>query len=439
MKEVKSWQIALITAAALAIGTLSGCDLFAKPEPVDEIPDPFYQAENWQYMTNGSVNDGGGTPYSLCDGSIRFHNANSAYDYGKDLSNDSLSFQLNGSKDWQMWFLASSKDNTNNDCYQLVCKDSVLYFTTPELPGLTPMASVSAKDAGYTVNAWNTLSVAFSTTDDVCTATLTVNGKKADLTSNNSLDRATVEDGNFTHRQDENFKTGNYVCVKVWYGDCFLQLKPLGKEKEAPTKIACLGDSITYGAAADNSYTDSYPAQLQKLLGEEYSVMNFGKSGATLQDSADDPYRRTPEYAGATLFVPDIAIIMLGTNDSKTYQKPVQKNMEQAYDVLIADLLALNEDMEIIIATSPYAYNASWSISNSNIENTVIPAQENTADKYGLQLIPMHEYTKKMSGNFADGIHPSSKGYTYIAYRMYCDFLNEPVDEEYVLSFKDSK
>ena len=47
-------------------------------------------------------------------------------------------------------------------------------------------------------------------------------------------------------------------------------------------KVACVGNSITYGMAIDNREEFSYPSQLQGMLGEGFEVGNFGKSGATL-------------------------------------------------------------------------------------------------------------------------------------------------------------
>ena len=49
------------------------------------------------------------------------------------------------------------------------------------------------------------------------------------------------------------------------------------------TKVACIGDSITYGLGLANRAAESYPVQLQKLLDEsepgKYEVRNFGNSG----------------------------------------------------------------------------------------------------------------------------------------------------------------
>jgi hypothetical protein len=55
-------------------------------------------------------------------------------------------------------------------------------------------------------------------------------------------------------------------------------------------KVACVRNSITYGYTLPNPATDSYPSQLQQLLGETYDVGNFGKSRATLLNKGHRPY-----------------------------------------------------------------------------------------------------------------------------------------------------
>ncbi|HSV13091.1 MAG TPA: GDSL-type esterase/lipase family protein, partial [Tepidisphaeraceae bacterium] len=83
------------------------------------------------------------------------------------------------------------------------------------------------------------------------------------------------------------------------------------------TKVACVGDSITYGSRIEDRAHDSYPAQLGRMLGDQYNVRNFGVSGATLLKKGDRPYNKTKEYQPALDFAADIVVIMLGTNDSK--------------------------------------------------------------------------------------------------------------------------
>ncbi len=86
-----------------------------------------------------------------------------------------------------------------------------------------------------------------------------------------------------------------------------------------PVRVACVGDSITFGAGVPNNWVNAWPGQLQKMLGKHYKVANFGHSGATLLKDGDLPYWKTPEYKHSTAFKGKIVIIMLGTNDTKAW------------------------------------------------------------------------------------------------------------------------
>ncbi|MBE7088441.1 MAG: hypothetical protein E7370_02835 [Clostridiales bacterium] len=430
--------ITLFLALALSLSCIFAFGACAKEPEYDDLSSEFYNASNWIFMTNngGASQDGGGLPYTLDDGSIKFHNANQAYLLDEDLSNGSVSFMIKTSKDWQMWFRASTADNTKTNCYKLFFKDEVLHIRTSE--SQNDLAFVSAEDCGYLTNEWNKLELSFSTDENKnCTIKITVNGTKATFTAPEGQQNY-LESGDLVYPESEDFTLGNYVIVKVWYGDCYLQLKPLANEGEDEVlKIACIGDSITYGANADNSYTDSYPAQLQKLYNGAANVMNFGNSGKTIRNSADDPYSKTTEYNGAMLFNADIVVLMLGTNDSKTYQVPTTQEMYDAYRVLIEKLYENNPYVVIYMATCPYAYSTSYQISNKNIEDIVIPAQLQIIEDYELECIDMHEFTKNLSNCYADGIHPTSRGYTYLSYMMYCSLEGITPDEDYVNTFKD--
>lgn len=49
-----------------------------------------------------------------------------------------------------------------------------------------------------------------------------------------------------------------------------------------PVRIACIGDSITYGMGLEHREVECYPSVLQRLLGPGYLVGNFGNSGRTV-------------------------------------------------------------------------------------------------------------------------------------------------------------
>ena len=83
------------------------------------------------------------------------------------------------------------------------------------------------------------------------------------------------------------------------------------------TKVACIGDSITYGYGLQNRDVESYPAQLQKMLDEsfpgQYEVRNFGNSGRgiyldSMRGNEKRGYRYMPEHKAALEWKPDVVI-----------------------------------------------------------------------------------------------------------------------------------
>ena len=84
-------------------------------------------------------------------------------------------------------------------------------------------------------------------------------------------------------------------------------------------RISCVGDSLTYGSGVIKTReVDSYPAKLQKKLGTSHLVSNFGVRNATASADGDLPYIGSTQYKKSLESEPDIVLLMLGTNDSKT-------------------------------------------------------------------------------------------------------------------------
>ena len=99
---------------------------------------------------------------------------------------------------------------------------------------------------------------------------------------------------------------------------------------DGKTKVACIGDSITYGFGLPNRERECYPTQLQKMLDQrfpgQYEVRNFGNSGRGiyLDSKRGDEmrgYRYMPEHKAALEWQPDIVICNLGINDCGEYIK----------------------------------------------------------------------------------------------------------------------
>lgn len=91
---------------------------------------------------------------------------------------------------------------------------------------------------------------------------------------------------------------------------------PLRAENK-PEKIVFVGASITYGTLIDHPEQNSYPVQLQKLLGKNYPIFNLGVSSYTMLRKGDYSYWDRPAFQKILSLQPDIVFIDLGGNDSK--------------------------------------------------------------------------------------------------------------------------
>ena len=137
---------------------------------------------------------------------------------------------------------------------------------------------------------------------------------------------------------------------KIFLGALCLLLC-LGVSAKAPVKIACVGNSITYGYTIENRERDSYPAQLQRMLGEGYTVGNFGKSGATLLNKGHRPYMKQEEFQKALAFAGDIVVIHLGINDTDPRNWPDYRDFfVRDYLALIDSFRVVNPDVRILVA-----------------------------------------------------------------------------------------
>jgi lysophospholipase L1-like esterase len=194
--------------------------------------------------------------------------------------------------------------------------------------------------------------------------------------------------------------------------------------------VACIGNSITDVHGIDMATAYGYPAELQKILGENYWVKNFGVSGRTMLNKGDMPYMNEIAWQDAQAFRPDIAIIKLGTNDSKPqnwqHADEFRQDLEQMILTLCPELeqpakkskkaqhtksQPSNPKPQIILCTPIPAIKTTWDINDSIIVNGIIPIQQEVANKYGLKIIDLHTlFANDGDKMLSDGIHPDGKG-----------------------------
>ena len=184
-------------------------------------------------------------------------------------------------------------------------------------------------------------------------------------------------------------------------------LKARQTPKPGAIRVACIGNSITDGHGIDMRTAYGYPALLQKKLGEDYWVKNFGVSSRTLLNKGDFPYMKETAWKDALAFKPDVVIIKLGTNDSKPQNWQYGSEFRQDLEQMIKAL----GKTRIILCTPVPAFKPSWDINESVIANEIIPIQQEVAKKYGLQVVDLHTlFAGAEDLLLDDGIHPNGKG-----------------------------
>ena len=187
-------------------------------------------------------------------------------------------------------------------------------------------------------------------------------------------------------------------------------------------KVACIGNSITFGYTIENRDKDSYPAQLQALLGDGYDVQNYGNCGKTAQNDADDPYTKCPEYQQAKDFLPQIAVIKLGTNDSKPVNWDTHSSEYSADMQKMIDTLNALPSKPMIFLCTPIAGNHQAGDNPQNqcrdkvIRDEVIPQILKVAKKNKLQVIDLYPVVSLNGEEMQkDMLHPTAAGAHKIA------------------------
>jgi lysophospholipase L1-like esterase len=185
--------------------------------------------------------------------------------------------------------------------------------------------------------------------------------------------------------------------------------------QKEPVRVACVGDSITYGHGIKDRIHDAYPGVLSTMLGEKYDVRNFGVSGTTTMMGTDMPYMNEQAYKDALEFNPQIVTIKLGTNDSKPYNWSGNDHFKKDLKTLIESFRALPSKPKIWLCLPVPAYGHAWSINDSIIYNGVIPYIKEVAQEENIPLIDLNTPFQNKREYFPDTIHPNEEGEKKIA------------------------
>lgn len=196
-------------------------------------------------------------------------------------------------------------------------------------------------------------------------------------------------------------------------------LRSFKAPRKDAVRVACIGNSITFGAGIKNRSRDSYPSVLARMLGDSYWVKNFGVSARTMLNKGDHPYMNEPAYKNALAFNPNIVVIKLGTNDSKSFNWKYKADFMKDAQTMINAFKGLPSQPKIYLCYPSKAYLTGDGINDDIISKEIIPMINKLAKKNDLSVIDLHTAMDGMPELFPDRIHPNEKGAQVMAKAVY--------------------
>ena len=182
-------------------------------------------------------------------------------------------------------------------------------------------------------------------------------------------------------------------------------------EKLPPIKVACIGDSITFGFGIKDRENKSYPAQLAVALGKNWDVKNFGVNSATLLSKGNRPWIKQSACENAMTFVPDIVVINLGANDTKpTNIGKHPDDFVKDYLALIERFRALPSKPRVYICNPVEVFDYTGGIRYSVMEKEIRPRIKTVAAKSKCDVIDLKTPFVNRRDLLCDKVHPNAKG-----------------------------
>ena len=190
-------------------------------------------------------------------------------------------------------------------------------------------------------------------------------------------------------------------------------------------RVACIGNSITEGAAASDRLNKSYVGLLRQMLGDKYDVRNFGVSGATACRNTYKPYNQCELFWEAKKFQPNIVTIALGTNDSQPRvwnSETFAENFEKDLTYLCNEFANLESKPKIYLCLPmPIVPNDKWQHQPKVLSDEILPKIRKVAQELGYEII---DFYTPLLGRIDcyppdDMLHPNDLGHLILAAQVY--------------------
>lgn len=199
------------------------------------------------------------------------------------------------------------------------------------------------------------------------------------------------------------------------------------RPREEQVRIACVGDSTTYGTLMPHVFYNCYPARLGRMLGQGYHTANFGFNGKTVRDDVKNSYRHTSQYPLSLDYLPHTVILLLGANDTKPANWRGPDIFREHYLTLVRSYLELPTHPRLLLCTPCAAFHVGgktrgsyrYGINEEGLDAVRSVIRE-VAGELALPLVDLGELTADHPEWYLfDGIHLNRWGAKAVADRLF--------------------
>jgi lysophospholipase L1-like esterase len=182
----------------------------------------------------------------------------------------------------------------------------------------------------------------------------------------------------------------------------------------AVLRVACVGDSITWGQGVEPRSQRgrlAYPGLLQERLGAGYLVRSFAFPGATATRGSRLPFAGRVEHQAALAFEAQVVLLMLGTNDAGAWASSASASFLRDYRQLVTEFQALpSRPRVIVLIPLPALDNGAEPRQRlrTHLESDVQPGLRRLAAELGLQTIDLPALVAVDRQRMPDGLHPGN-------------------------------
>jgi len=198
------------------------------------------------------------------------------------------------------------------------------------------------------------------------------------------------------------------------------------RAQDYQVRMAFIGNSISAGfwLPEGKSFPDQLAVMLDGIYGDTCYLHNYALSGRTMFKEGDSPFWREPELQQALDFAPNMVFIMLGTNDSKSWNWDMlgYDRFVEDYVSMVDTFLNRNPHTTFILGYPPPAFDSNpdnvGGISDSVIHYGVIPAVDSVIEVRGGYVMDFYTGMAPYGNLFFDKIHPYVEGAAVMAEQL---------------------